>query len=170
MNNTESRYWALLAVTIEMFKGVVAAVALVGIGAVIWLAMQVLIGGVADGAEPEPPLCPGLASPQDKYLNELAQKHAQSMADRRHQSHYGFGQRAAAIRAKFSRAQAAEICAESWRWQVNATPREQWAEYVKCWKQSPGHWRVASRKHRLIGVGSARGKNNIWYGVLLAID
>ena len=110
------------------------------------------------------------ASPQHPALSRLAQQHAEYQARVCVQGHQGFSQQFHAAQQAVGLSQVSEICAECWPWQHNATWTEQWAEYTKCWRQSPGHWSVARQRHRLIGVGSARGANGVWYGVLIAAD
>jgi len=110
------------------------------------------------------------SSPQHPVLNQLAQQHAEYQARVQVQGHQGFDSRFRAAQVGTGLGQVAEICAETWSWQRNATWPEQWAEYEKCWRQSPGHWSVARRRHRLVGVGSARGRNGVWYGVLISAD
>ena len=132
----------------------------------VYIVVSLLVALGARGAEP----ALAFASPQHPILNRLAQRHASYMARVQVQGHQGFSVRAAAARNATGLSDVAEICAESWKWQHAADWNQQWAEYEKCWRQSPGHWNVARRRHRLIGVGSARGRNNVWYGVLLAAD
>jgi uncharacterized protein YkwD len=112
------------------------------------------------------------SSPQHHLLNKLAQHHSQNMANARYQSHNNWenGRYQAALQAIPSAAQVAEICAETWPGQHNSDWSEQWAEYELVWRQSPGHWSVARRPHKFIGVGSAKGLNGIWYGCLIAVD
>lgn len=101
-------------------------------------------------------------SEKNDYLMSLAKQHADSMARRQHQDHNDFTERANAVFGKLGMS-ASEICAESWKWQVNDTPELLWIEAFKCWKQSPGHWKVASKEHRAYGYAMAKGRNDVWY-------
>lgn len=64
----------------------------------------------------------------------------------------------------------AEINAESWKWQERNNPVELWTEAFKCWKQSPGHWGVASERHKLFGAGLEKSKKGIWYMTIVIAD
>jgi hypothetical protein len=125
---------------------------------------------LASAGEPSKAACPALESPRHAYLDKLAQGHAEYMARVQVQGHQGFDGRFHAARRGTGCRAVAEICAECWPWQSEATPAEQWAEYVKSWRQSPGHWSVARVKHRYVGIGSAKGRNGVWYGCLIAGD
>lgn len=137
---------------------------------IMWFAMFVMwlisLTPIVQGQEP----ARAFASPQHPFLNRLAVQHASYMAAVQIQGHQGFEHRFAVIQASSGGCSVEEICAETWPWQRNATWPEQWAEYERCWRQSPGHWRTARSWHRWIGVGSARGRNGIWYGCLIAVD
>jgi hypothetical protein len=137
--------------------------ALVGTVFLFWLA------GKVNGAEQRQP-CPAMESPHHEALDKLAQQHAEYMARVQVQGHQGFPRRAAEAQRATGLCAVAEVAAETWEWQRDATPAEQWAEYVQCWRQSPGHWSVARVRHKLVGTGSARGQNGVWYGVILAAD
>lgn len=94
-------------------------------------------------------------------LMELAIAHAAHQADRRTQGHQQFQARWEKINAA-GLGSAAEICAESWPWQDGQTPEQLGEEMFRCWRQSRGHWSVASTKHRYFGAGMARGKNGVF--------
>ena len=130
----------------------------------LWLACRMVWGGESKAA------CPAMESPRSKIMDRLAQQHVDSMARVQYQSHQGFGRRASEIRDALGVREVAEICAESWERQRDDTPEQLWVEFVKCWKQSPGHWKTASVKHKWIGAAMARGKNGIWYGCIVAAD
>ena len=136
------------------------------------VAFLLLCGAIVNGAEvekPKPP-CPVLASLHDPVLDMFAQAHAQRQAACCCQGHQGFERRAAKLLAVLPGRRVAEICAESWRHQANCTEAELWAEAVRCWRQSPGHWSVADRRHWRIGCGLAKGENQIWYLTVIAVD
>lgn len=101
-------------------------------------------------------------SDRNEYLMSLAKQHAESMARRQHQDHNDFTDRANLVWKDLGMI-ASEICAESWKWQVNDTPELLWSEAFKCWKQSPGHWSVASKQHKAYGYAMAKGRNDVWY-------
>lgn len=129
-----------------------------------------LAAAISRGAEPAEAPCPAMESPRHEALDRLAQDHADSMARRQHQDHAGFASRAAVVRKATGCREVAEICAESWEWQRDDPPEKLWAEFVKCWKQSSGHWSVASVKHKWIGMAMARGRNGVFYGVVICCD
>lgn len=122
--------------------------------------------GLADAGFPGAMVC---QSPPHPLLMELAAKHAMHMARVRLQSHRGFGARFAQLR-KEGLGDAAEICAQSWARQADDTMQQLGYEMFKCWKQSPGHWTVASRTHKYWGGGIARGRNGIVYACILVVD
>lgn len=64
----------------------------------------------------------------------------------------------------------AEINAESWKSQENNNPVQLWTEAFKCWRQSPGHWSVASVTHKMFGASLARSKGGIWYMTIVVAD
>jgi uncharacterized protein YkwD len=111
-----------------------------------------------------------MESPHHAALDKLAQQHAEYMARVQQGGHQGFDERfAKAVQATGLRS-VREIAACTWDWQRDATPAEQWAEYVKCWRLSPGHWRTAGVRHKFVGTGSAKSKTGIWFGCLIATD
>jgi len=61
-----------------------------------------------------------------------------------------------------------EICAESWPW----TDRQGLAaiarEMYDAWKQSPGHWGVASSRCDFYGAAMCRSSRGIWYATVIA--
>jgi len=132
---------------------------------VLWLACRIVWGEESKAA------CPALESPHSRLMDALAQRHAEYMARNRRQGHDGFSNRADIIRGGLDGVrEVAEICAESWPKQCDCTTAELWAEFVKCWRQSSGHWSVACRKHRFIGAAMAQGKNGVFYGCIIAGD
>jgi hypothetical protein len=56
-----------------------------------------------------------------------------------------------------------EINAESWKRQEGNNPTELFEEAFRCWRQSGGHWQVASRQYILFGAGLAKSSRGIWY-------
>lgn len=104
-----------------------------------------------------------LSVPRDDLI-AAAQAHADYMASVCKQGHQYWEVRSA--RLPYPRLQ--EICAESWEWQAKSTETELWYEAFKCWKQSPGHWSVASKEHKYFGYGLAKGRNDIWYMCIIA--
>ena len=130
----------------------------------LWLCCR-----IAYGEETVAP-CPALASIHDPALDTLAQAHAERQAACCRQGHQGFERRAAKLLAVFPGRQVAEICAESWFWQAECSEAQLWAEAVRCWRQSCGHWSVACRRHWRIGAGMAKGENDVWYLTVIAVD
>ncbi len=126
-----------------------------------------LAAAISRGAEPAKAPCPALESPRHEALDRLAQQHANYMARVQVQGHQGFDGRFHAARRATGCSSVAEICAESWRRQKDDTPGQLWAEFVRCWRQSPGHWAVARKRHKFIGVGMAQGRNGVFYGCVI---
>jgi hypothetical protein len=102
-------------------------------------------------------------------LVKLAGDHAEYQALHRTQGHQLFPARFERIRAA-GLGSATEICAESWPWQTFASPDELGMEMFASWQKSPGHWAVASSRHRYYGVGISRGKDGVWYACIIAAD
>lgn len=98
----------------------------------------------------------------NQFMMDKAQTHAEYEAVHG-QGHQGFSDRVAALQLQVGPYQYAEICAESWPEQKDATPEELGYEAFKCWEQSKGHWSVCITKHKYVGYGVAQGNNGIWY-------
>ena len=141
---------------------------LVVIVAALILGLSLAIS-VANGAEIKQP-CQALESPRNPVLEAAAKAHAEYMARVCVQGHQGFESRFSRLSAMWQGSRIAEICFEAWPWQADSTEAELWIEAAKCWRQSPGHWSVASRRHKMVGIGLAKGRNNTWYGCLISVD
>ena len=109
-------------------------------------------------------------SPRNDVLDAEAQRHAKYQASVQRQGHQGWGQRYRRLNARLGSASYAEIVAESWEEQVNATLDAPWSEMFKCWYTSSGHWRVASTLHWAFGSGMAVGRNGVWYAAIITQD
>jgi uncharacterized protein YkwD len=104
-------------------------------------------------------------------MMDLATSHSINMAKQRKQSHDGFIQRYAIMKGEIKDCNDfAEICAESWDRQANDTMLELGEEMFRCWKQSEGHWKVASMKHKYFGCNMKKGKNGIYYCCIIVGD
>ncbi len=112
--------------------------------------------------------CPALESPRHEALDRLAQQHADYMARVEVQGHQRWNMRSQAALHTTGCESVAEICTESWERQRDDPPEKLWAEFVRCWRQSPEHWWTASRRHKYIGAAMAQGKNGVWYGCVIA--
>jgi hypothetical protein len=104
-------------------------------------------------------------------LRMLAEKHARSMATRRHQDHKDWDNgrqmgRFWDIQIEMPGVEAREICAESW---PGDSVKEAAAGCWDEWKTSPGHWSVANGKPDLYGVGMARSRKGIYYICIIAV-
>lgn len=86
------------------------------------------------------------------------------------QDHQNFGYRSAKARQDTGCSKVAEICAESWARQANDSMVELGREMFSCWRQSSGHWSVASTPHRYYGIDMAQGGNGIWYACAIVAD
>jgi hypothetical protein len=104
-----------------------------------------------------------------ELLQWLARDHAKYQAAKRRQGHQRFQERFDAI-YKALGLYAVEIAAESWDRQRNDPLPEIGKEMFRCWEQSPGHWRVASARHKYFGADMAQGSNGVWYACILAAD
>lgn len=120
-------------------------------------------GKVFDGAR----VCESKTHPE---LMKMAQEHAQYQADRGVPGHQNWGQRFRVLRQRVPGHRFAEICAESWPWEKNDSMKLVGKSMFESWRQSPGHWRVASRKHDIYGAGMALGENGIWYSCIIVGD
>ncbi|HMP05817.1 MAG TPA: hypothetical protein PJ982_05665 [Lacipirellulaceae bacterium] len=60
-----------------------------------------------------------------------------------------------------------EVCAESWPGQNLI---DSCLDCVASWRQSSGHWRGVSGRHRAFGYDIRRGRNGIWYGTGIFAD
>lgn len=109
------------------------------------------------------------SEPND-MLMKIAQEHSDYQASIGVQGHQHFDQRYSQLQLQVGDYKYAEICAESWPEQKDATPEELGHEAFKCWEASSGHWSVASVKHRFFGAGVAQGNNGIWYFCMIVGD
>ena len=99
-------------------------------------------------------------------LARVAFGHAAYMASVRQQGHQGFERRYEWLRGRGFR-NVAEICAESWPWQRDDSERELWTDAFWAWRQSPGHWSVAGRRHRAYGGALAQSRDGVWYSCII---
>ena len=109
-------------------------------------------------------------SRQHPEMMRIAWNHARFQANTQSQGHQGWNARQAELRRILGNLTFAEICAESWDWQKHETMFNLGTEMFRCWRKSPGHWRVASQKHRFFGSGMALGNNGIWYSCIIVGD
>jgi hypothetical protein len=103
-------------------------------------------------------------------LMAMATRHAQYQARMKQQGHQLFAARCEELRKSMGNFAFAEIAAESWPWQKTDSMLDLGTEMFKCWKQSPGHWSVASVKHKFFGCDMAMGTNGIWYAAIITAD
>lgn len=101
---------------------------------------------------------------------QLAQQGARMQAAQGACGHPGFNGRFQQAVASGLCNSASEISAESWPWQARSSMYELGWEMFKCWRQSPGHWRTASTRHRYFGASMAQGRNGTWYGCIIVGD
>jgi hypothetical protein len=100
----------------------------------------------------------------------MASRHANYQALHNQQGHQLFELRVNELYSTLGQYKYAEIAAESWLWQVDATMLELGTEMFKCWRQSPGHWGVASKKHKYFGADMAKGSKGLWYACIITGD
>jgi len=116
---------------------------------------------------------PGARACQSEHhpaLQTAAEQHARYQARVCRQGHQRWAQRSEQLARKIPGVQFCEICAESWDRQRDEPLPEIAREMYRCWKQSPGHWRVASTRHRYFGAAMAQGRNGIWYACIIVGD
>lgn len=109
-------------------------------------------------------------SEPNAILMAMAERHAKYQASICKQGHQNFDKRCAELRQTFGNFEYAEICAESWPKQANQSMEALGWEMFKCWRQSPGHWSVACKRHRYFGASMAQGRNGIWYACIIVAD
>jgi hypothetical protein len=102
-------------------------------------------------------------------LMQMAAMHAKHMADGLHQGHCQFDARFQVVASRLGMG-ASEIVAESWAWQANDSMRDLGWEMFKCWRQSSGHWQVASRQHKFWGGAMAQGSDGRWFACIIVAD
>jgi len=145
-----------------------------GIFVILLALVFVLAVAVVKGESPSDQALSYQSTPH-KALDSLAEEYADQMAaigsqSRNGEGHFGWSDRYNRALRVTGGTRAQEITAESWPGQPGMSWEDQWEEYAESWIQSPGHWSVASKKHRWIGTGSAMGRNGTWYGCLIAVD
>jgi len=107
----------------------------------------------------------------DPYLQSLATDHARYMARACQGGHQHFSRRFRMVLEHFGQqVTCSEIAAQSWKHEDDEPLAVLGASMWKSWRQSSGHWRVASKRHEAIGAEMARGRNGIWYGTILVVD
>jgi len=109
-------------------------------------------------------------SPQHPVLTAAAREHAVYQASVGRQGHQHWDRRMARLGREMPGYRFAEICAESWPRQANEPYEALAAEMFWCWRQSPGHWSVAGRRHNYFGGCMAKGRNGIWYACIIVAD
>ena len=114
--------------------------------------------------------CPAMQSMKSSYLTNCAKQQAEYQAAHQTQGHQNWDVRKAEMLRVLEGYNCEEICAESWSWQKDLSDEELWQEAVDCWRQSSGHWEVASKRHDLVGFAKRMGHNGIWYFTLIAAD
>lgn len=65
---------------------------------------------------------------------------------------------------------AVEVTAQADASLANAPEEAVVRNLYDAWKQSSGHWRAVSRKHKLYGDGVAQSNGGIWYGTIIVAD
>lgn len=109
--------------------------------------------------------------PQHPLLQQQAQKAADYQARVCQQGHQVFMRETFRLVSQQLGLGAAEICAESWPWQSKLPYDQLGKEMFRCWRNwSPGHWRVAAKKHRYWGAAMSKGRNGIWYCAITVAD
>jgi hypothetical protein len=103
-------------------------------------------------------------------LQAMATRHAQYQASHNQQGHQLFDSRVAELRKTMTNQSFAEIAAESWARQKDDSKLALGTEMFTCWKQSPGHWSVASKKHQFFGADMAMSSSGIWYACIIVAD
>jgi len=103
-------------------------------------------------------------------LMQLCSSHTQYMVDYKQLGHQNFQERWDTIN-RILGVSAAEIAAQTWDRQRNDTLEAVADEMFKCWRQSTGHWRIASVKHKFFGGDMCQNEENgIWYSCMIGAD
>jgi hypothetical protein len=105
----------------------------------------------------------------DPQLQAFAREHAEYQARTQQQGHQRWETRFHAISKAMGNRPPTEICAESWPWEKDAAPETVGRSMFQAWRQSPGHWRVASTPSLQYGAAMARGRNGIWYATIIVV-
>ena len=110
-----------------------------------------------------------LSGTQDPMIQQLATDAAQLQALRERCGHWDFDARFMQIQQDLSML-ASEIAAMSWPEQKDLVMRALGDEMWKCWRESPGHWAIASKPHARYGLDMVQAKNGIWFATVLVAD
>lgn|SRR5574340_69943 len=103
-------------------------------------------------------------------LQEMATRHAKYQATHNRQGHQLFDQRVKELNKTLGKYKYSEVAAEAWKNQKDETKFNLGIEAFTCWKKSPGHWNVVSKKHTYFGADAALGSNGVWYFVIIVAD
>lgn len=140
------------------------------------LSLLLLVATPGDALEAGGKTYPGAnvtQSTRHPYLDSLAQKHSEYQARVRVQGHQNWNTRFNQCLQKFGQSsRPVEICAESWPWDWNLPPEKVGRTMYNAWRQSAGHWKIASRKHKYAGYGMAqeKGGKRRWFATIITVD
>lgn len=101
-------------------------------------------------------------------LGASAQANSEQCCFLQRGGHHNWGDRFQALVGSGLAKSFGEINAESWKRQENCTPVELWLEAFRCWKQSKGHWSMASKRYHWFGSGIAKSSRGIYYMTIIA--
>lgn len=108
--------------------------------------------------------------PLDAYLMAEAQAAAETQARLQRQGHHDWNARYQRYAARYGTSLVSEIAAETWRDRPGETILDSGQQIWESWRQSPGHWKVASQRHSAVGAGMARGTNGVYYAAIIAVN
>jgi fermentation-respiration switch protein FrsA (DUF1100 family) len=109
---------------------------------------------------------PGVKVHQSEWSDELAKSAALNshLCCTKHRGgHHNWDRRFQALVATGLAKTFGEINSESWKRQEDNNPVELWTEAFRAWKQSKGHWGVASKRHALFGAALEKSSQGLWY-------
>ena len=102
-------------------------------------------------------------------LDVCAINGARLCVERRRLNHWDWAYRKAACEAQLPGVNIEEIAGMTWRDKMGEKLSEAGASIFASFRQSSGHWRIASRRWRLYGLGMERD-GDTWYGVIVVGD
>ena len=112
--------------------------------------------------------------PQSTWLMRSAQAHAEDMARRHRPDHHAFLQPGffdSALKATGC-GSVRESSSQSWPEHANSDGPTLAADVWQSWSynKTVDPWKIGAVKHKLYGLGMARGSDGIWYTALLIAD
>jgi uncharacterized protein YkwD len=104
-------------------------------------------------------------------LAQLSTDHCQYMADHNQLGHQNFKERYNICREKLG-LNCAEIAAMSWKSAYIDNPQDEFLLSIAhqmwdSWRQSRGHWNIATAEWKFVGGDMTQAKDGTWYASIL---